>query len=725
MSEEVLNNTAVENEYGADQIQILEGLEAVRKRPGMYIGSTSSRGLHHLVYEIVDNSVDEALAGYCDTIDVCINPDNSITVIDNGRGIPTGINHKAGIPAVEVVFTVLHAGGKFGGGGYKVSGGLHGVGASVVNALSEWLEVEIYQEGKVYRQRYEKGHTCYSLKEVGTCPEDKTGTKVTFKPDPDIFKETTVYDFDILKTRLREMAFLTKGLRIILRDTRSEEDKKEDPALQKLLNRAFEDAELQKTESEDLPEDEERPAEEKDMLAAEAAEEAAKAAENETESIDVNKKQKNETSEKKERVMEFYYEGGIKEFVTYLNRSKEPLYEQVLYFEGSKNDVYVEVAFQHNDSYTESVYSFVNNINTPEGGTHLQGFRNAITKTFNDYARNSKLLKENEPNLSGEDIREGLTAIISVKIEEPQFEGQTKQKLGNSEARSAVDSIVSEQLTYFLELNPNISKTICEKSILAQRAREAARKARDLTRRKTALESMALPGKLADCSDKDPRNCEIYIVEGDSAGGSAKTARARATQAILPLRGKILNVEKARLDKIYANAEIKAMITAFGTGIHDDFDITKLRYHKIIIMTDADVDGAHISTLLLTFLYRFMPQLIKDGYVYLAQPPLYKLEKNKKVWYAYSDEELNRILEEVGRDQNNKIQRYKGLGEMDADQLWETTMDPERRILLRVNIDEETESEIDLTFTTLMGDKVEPRREFIEENAKFVKNLDI
>ena len=725
MSEEVLNNTAVENEYGADQIQILEGLEAVRKRPGMYIGSTSSRGLHHLVYEIVDNSVDEALAGYCDTIDVCINPDNSITVIDNGRGIPTGINHKAGIPAVEVVFTVLHAGGKFGGGGYKVSGGLHGVGASVVNALSEWLEVEIYQEGKVYRQRYEKGHTCYSLKEVGTCPEDKTGTKVTFKPDPDIFKETTVYDFDILKTRLREMAFLTKGLRIILRDTRSEEDKKEDPALQKLLNRAFEDAELQKTESEDLSEDEERPAEEKDMLAAEAAEEAAKDAENKTESTDVNTEQKNETSEKKERVMEFYYEGGIKEFVTYLNRSKEPLYEQVLYFEGSKNDVYVEVAFQHNDSYTESVYSFVNNINTPEGGTHLQGFRNAITKTFNDYARNSKLLKENEPNLSGEDIREGLTAIISVKIEEPQFEGQTKQKLGNSEARSAVDSIVSEQLTYFLELNPNISKTICEKSILAQRAREAARKARDLTRRKTALESMALPGKLADCSDKDPRNCEIYIVEGDSAGGSAKTARARATQAILPLRGKILNVEKARLDKIYANAEIKAMITAFGTGIHDDFDITKLRYHKIIIMTDADVDGAHISTLLLTFLYRFMPQLIKDGYVYLAQPPLYKLEKNKKVWYAYSDEELNRILEEVGRDQNNKIQRYKGLGEMDADQLWETTMDPERRILLRVNIDEETESEIDLTFTTLMGDKVEPRREFIEENARFVKNLDI
>ena len=700
MSEEVLNNTAVENEYGADQIQILEGLEAVRKRPGMYIGSTSSRGLHHLVYEIVDNSVDEALAGCCDTIDVCINPDNSITVVDNGRGIPTGINHKAGIPAVEVVFTVLHAGGKFGGGGYKVSGGLHGVGASVVNALSEWLEVEIYQEGKVYKQRYEKGHTCYSLKEIGTCPEDKTGTKVTFKPDPDIFQETTVYDYDILKTRLREMAFLTKGLHIILRDTRTEENKKDD-SLQKLLNRALEEDGFQTEETENLSQEGEISAEE----------------------ISVEKE--DEPSKKKERVMEFYYEGGIKEFVSYLNRSKEPLYEQVLYFEGSKNNVYVEVAFQHNDSYTESVYSFVNNINTPEGGTHLQGFRNAITKTFNDYARGAKLLKENEPNLSGEDIREGLTAIISVKIEEPQFEGQTKQKLGNSEARNAVDSIVSEQLTYFLELNPNVAKTICEKSILAQRAREAARKARDLTRRKTALESMALPGKLADCSDKDPKNCEIYIVEGDSAGGSAKTARSRATQAILPLRGKILNVEKARLDKIYANAEIKAMITAFGTGIHDDFDITKLRYHKIIIMTDADVDGAHISTLLLTFLYRFMPQLIKDGYVYLAQPPLYKLEKNKKVWYAYSDEELNSILEEVGRDQNNKIQRYKGLGEMDSDQLWETTMDPERRILLRVNIDEETESEIDLTFTTLMGDKVEPRREFIEENAKFVKNLDI
>ena len=701
MSEESLNNTTVENNYGADQIQILEGLEAVRKRPGMYIGSTSSRGLHHLVYEIVDNAVDEALAGYCDTIDVTINPDNSVTVIDNGRGIPVGINHKAGIAAVEVVFTILHAGGKFGGGGYKVSGGLHGVGASVVNALSDWLEVEICQGGKVYKQRYERGHACYSLKEIGTCPIEKTGTKVTFKPDATIFQETTVYDFDILKTRLREMAFLTKGLRIILRDTRTEEAIHPDASINKLLERAFEDAE--EIQNEEVSENE------SDEIKEES---------DDTEITSTEGK-------KKERVMEFYYEGGIKEFVTYLNRSKEALYENVLYFEGTKNNVYVEVAFQHNDSYTESVYSFVNNINTPEGGTHLQGFRNAITKTFNDYARNAKLLKDNEANLSGEDIREGLTAIVSVKIEEPQFEGQTKQKLGNSEARGAVDSIVSEQLTYFLEQNPTISKTICEKSILAQRAREAARKARELTRRKTALEGMALPGKLADCSDKDPKNCEIYIVEGDSAGGSAKTARSRATQAILPLRGKILNVEKARLDKIYANAEIKAMITAFGTGIHEDFDISKLRYHKIIIMTDADVDGAHISTLLLTFLYRFMPELIKQGHVYLAQPPLYKLEKNKKVWYAYSDEELNKILEEVGRDQNNKIQRYKGLGEMDAEQLWETTMDPERRILLRVNIDEETESEIDLTFTTLMGDKVEPRREFIEENAKFVKNLDI
>ena len=652
MSEENMNNTAVEHEYGADQIQILEGLEAVRKRPGMYIGTTSSRGLHHLVYEIVDNAVDEALAGFCDTIDVTINEDNSITVIDNGRGIPVGINHKAGIPAVEVVFTILHAGGKFGGGGYKVSGGLHGVGASVVNALSDWLEVKVYKDGKIYQQRYERGHVCYPLKEIGTCEKEQTGTTVTFKPDETIFTETTVYEFDVLKQRLREMAFLTKGLHIILRDLRVEED-------QKPVER------------------------------------------------------------------EFHYEGGIKEFVTYLNRSKTALYENVLYFEGKKNNVYVEVAMQHNDSYNESSFSFVNNINTPEGGTHLVGFRNALTKTFNDYARSAKLLKDSEPNLSGDDIREGLTAIVSVKIEDPQFEGQTKQKLGNSEARTAVDSIVSEQLTYYLEQNPMVAKTICEKSILAQRARDAARKARDLTRRKTALETASLPGKLADCSDKDPKNCEIYIVEGDSAGGSAKTARSRATQAILPLRGKILNVEKARLDKIYANAEIKAMITAFGTGIHNDFDISKLRYHKIILMTDADVDGAHIATLLLTFIYRFMPELIKQGHVYLAQPPLYKLEKNKNVWYAYSDEELNQILTEVGRDQNNKIQRYKGLGEMDPEQLWETTMDPERRILLRVSMNEETESEVDLTFTTLMGDKVEPRREFIEENAKFVNNLDI
>ncbi|NBJ91018.1 DNA topoisomerase (ATP-hydrolyzing) subunit B [Parablautia muri] len=640
------------NDYGADQIQILEGLEAVRKRPGMYIGSTSSRGLHHLVYEIVDNSVDEALAGYCDTITVTINEDNSVTVTDNGRGIPVGINKKAGLPAVEVVFTVLHAGGKFGGGGYKVSGGLHGVGASVVNALSDWLEVEIYADGKVYKQRYERGHVCNALEVIGECEKEKTGTKVSFKPDATIFQETTEYEFDVLKQRLREMAFLTKGLLIILIDKRVEEGK--------------------------------APIERK-----------------------------------------FHYKGGIKEFVTYLNRSKTPLYDNIMYFEGSKNNVYVEVAMQHNDSYTESSYSFVNNINTPEGGTHLVGFRNALTKTFNDYARNSKLLKESEPNLTGEDIREGLTVIVSIKVEDPQFEGQTKQKLGNSEARTAVDNIVSEQLTYFLEQNPAIAKLICEKSILAQRARDAARKARDLTRRKTALESAALPGKLADCSDKNPENCEIYIVEGDSAGGSAKTARSRATQAILPLRGKILNVEKARLDKIYGNAEIKAMITAFGTGIHEDFDISKLRYHKIIIMTDADVDGAHIATLLLTFLYRFMPELIKQGYVYLAQPPLYKLEKNKNVWYAYSDDELDKILSEVGRDQNNKIQRYKGLGEMDPEQLWDTTMDPAKRILLRVTMNEEAESEIDLTFTTLMGDKVEPRREFIEENARFVKNLDI
>ena len=639
-------------EYGADQIQILEGLEAVRKRPGMYIGSTSIRGLHHLVYEIVDNSVDEALAGVCDTISITLNEDGSATVIDNGRGIPVGINKKAGLPAVEVVFTVLHAGGKFGGGGYKVSGGLHGVGASVVNALSEWLEVEICKEGKVYKQRYERGKVMYPLKEIGTCPMEKTGTKVTFLPDKEIFDET-VFDFDTLKQRFREMAFLTKGLRIIIRDERINEN---------------------------MPEPIEK---------------------------------------------SFHYEGGIKEFVQYLNKGKTPLYDQIIYCEGEKDGVMVEVAMQHNDAYTDNTYGFVNNITTPEGGMHVEGFRKALTKTFNDYARKNRLLKDNEPNLSGEDIREGLTAIISVKISDPQFEGQTKQKLGNSEARTAVDNIVSNQLEIFLEQNPNVGKTTIEKSVLAQRAREAARKARDLTRRKSALEGMALPGKLADCSDKDPANCEIYIVEGDSAGGSAKTARDRATQAILPLRGKILNVEKARLDKIYAYAEIKAMITAFGTGIHDDFDISKLRYHKIIIMTDADVDGAHISTLLLTFLYRFMPELIKQGYVYLAQPPLYKLEKNKKVWYAYSDEELNQILTEVGRDTNNKIQRYKGLGEMDADQLWETTMDPEHRVLLRVTMNEDAASELDLTFTTLMGDQVEPRREFIEENAKYVQNLDV
>ena len=747
MSEENMNNTAVEHEYGADQIQILEGLEAVRKRPGMYIGTTSSRGLHHLVYEIVDNAVDEALAGFCDTIDVTINEDNSITVIDNGRGIPVGINHKAGIPAVEVVFTILHAGGKFGGGGYKVSGGLHGVGASVVNALSNWLEVEICQGGKVYKQRYERGHVCYALKEIGTCPMEKTGTKVTFLPDDTIFTETTVYDFDVLKRRLREMAFLTKGLRIILRDNRTEEEtfleggsvvdsaaveamstEHEKKQISELLQRAQEDA-MEAGASTEAMTSKETSASADTANDSEAFADAFATSEESTKAHTGGKIGKIHTitleNGKKQKVVEFYYEGGIKEFVAYLNKSKEPLYENILYFEGEKNNVYVEVSFQHNDSYNESVFSFVNNINTPEGGTHLQGFRNAITKTFNDYARSAKLLKDSEPNLSGEDIREGLTAIVSVKIEDPQFEGQTKQKLGNSEARGAVDNIVSEQLTYFLEQNPQIAKSICEKSILAQRAREAARKARDLTRRKTALDTMALPGKLADCSDKDPKNCEIYIVEGDSAGGSAKTARSRATQAILPLRGKILNVEKARLDKIYANAEIKAMITAFGTGIHEDFDISKLRYNKIILMTDADVDGAHISTLLLTFIYRFMPELIKQGHVFLAKPPLYKLEKNKKVWYAYSDEELDSILSEVGRDQNNKIQRYKGLGEMDAEQRWETTMDPERRILLRVNYDEETESELDLTFTTLMGDKVEPRREFIEENAQFVKNLDI
>ena len=644
MSEELQNN----QEYGADQIQILEGLEAVRKRPGMYIGSTSARGLHHLVYEIVDNAVDEALAGYCKNIEVTIEEDNSITVCDDGRGIPVGTNHKAGKSALEVVFTVLHAGGKFGGGGYKVSGGLHGVGASVVNALSTWLTVEVYHEGQIYSQSYKKGKADGAVTVIGTCDKELHGTKVHFLPDDTIFEET-VYDYDTLKQRLRETAFLTKGLRIVLKDVRKDSHHEH----------------------------------------------------------------------------EFHYAGGIKEFVSYLNRGKEPLYEDVIYCEGTRDGVYVEVAMQHNDSFNDSTFSFVNNIITPEGGTHLAGFRNALTKTFNAYARANKIIKDNESALTGDDIREGLTAIISIKIEEPQFEGQTKQKLGNSEARGAVDSVVSEKLTYFLEQNPEIAKNICEKSLLAQRAREAARKARDLTRRKTALEGTSLPGKLADCSDKDPKNCEIFIVEGDSAGGSAKTARSRATQAILPLRGKILNVEKARLDRIYSNAEIKAMITAFGTGIHEDFDISKLRYNTIIIMTDADVDGAHIATLMLTFLYRFMPELIKQGHVYLAMPPLFKLEKNKKVWYAYSDEELNKILNEVGRDQNNKIQRYKGLGEMDAEQLWETTMNPETRILKRVVMDEESSSEIDVTFTTLMGDKVEPRREFIEANAKYVQNLDI
>lgn len=638
-----------EKNYGGDQIQVLEGLEAVRKRPGMYIGSTSGRGLHHLVYEIVDNAIDEALAGFCTHIEVMINKDNSITVIDNGRGVPVDINHKKGRPAIEVVYTVLHAGGKFGGGGYKVSGGLHGVGASVVNALSEWLEVQVKRNGHIYQQRYERGKICYDLKIVGDCDIEDTGTQVTFLPDSEIFQETTVFEFDILMHRLREMAFLTKGIKITLTDLR-------------------EGLEQQKV---------------------------------------------------------FHYEGGIKEFVQYLNKSKEPLYSQIIYCEGVKDNVQVEVAFQHNDGYNEVVDSFVNNIKTPEGGTHLTGFRNSLTKTFNDYARKNKILKDSDQGISGDDIREGLTAIVSVKIEDPQFEGQTKQKLGNTVARGAVDSIVSEQLTYFLEQNPAVAKSICEKSLLAQRAREAARKARDLTRRKTALESTSLPGKLADCSDKDPKNCEIYIVEGDSAGGSAKTARSRATQAILPLRGKILNVEKARLDRILGNAEIKAMITAFGTGIHEDFDISKLRYHKIIIMTDADVDGAHIATLLLTFLYRFMPDLIREGHVYLAQPPLYKVEKNKKVWYAYNDDELNAIMTEIGRDQNNKVQRYKGLGEMDAEQLWETTMDPHKRVLLRVNMNEDDDSELDVTFSTLMGDKVEPRRDFIEANAKFVKNLDI
>lgn len=632
------------NEYGASQIQILEGLEAVRKRPGMYIGSTSSKGLHHLVYEIVDNAVDEALMGYCNKITVSIHEDNSISVLDNGRGIPVGIHPTKGIPAVEVVYTILHAGGKFGGGGYKVSGGLHGVGASVVNALSEWLKVQVHQDGKIHEQNYERGHVQHPLKVVGET--DITGTYVHFKPDAEIFEET-VYTFEILRQRLQETAFLTRGLCIELIDLREGEEKSK----------------------------------------------------------------------------EFHYEGGIKEFVTYQNRNKSAIYNEVFYCEGDSNDVHVEIAFQHNDSYVENVFTYVNNINTPEGGTHLSGFRTALTKTLNEYARNNKILKENEKNLSGEDLREGITAVISIKIGDPQFEGQTKQKLGNSEARGAVDGVFSESLTYFLEQNPRVAKMILEKSVMAARAREAARKARDLTRRKSVLESTSLPGKLADCSDKDPKNCEIYIVEGDSAGGSAKSARSRQTQAILPLRGKILNVEKARLDKILGNNEIKAMITAFGTGISEDFDIEKLRYNKIVIMTDADVDGAHIRTLLLTFFYRYMPQLIEGGHVYIAQPPLYKVERNKKTYYVYSDYQLEKLLNELGRDKSNKLQRYKGLGEMDATQLWDTTMNPEARTLLRVDMDDA--AACDEVFTTLMGDKVEPRREFIEAHAKYVKNLDI
>ena len=710
---------AAEKEYGADQIQILEGLEAVRKRPGMYIGSTSSRGLHHLVYEIVDNAVDEALAGYCSEIQVFINEDNSITVIDNGRGIPVGIQKKAGRPAVEVVFTVLHAGGKFGGGGYKVSGGLHGVGSSVVNALSEWLEVEVSRDNHIYKQRYERGKVCYDLKEIGDT--DKTGTKVVFKPDSEIF-DSTVYDYETLKVRLRETAFLTKNLKITLTDLRHPDQKIDtmsSSSAQDYDNDSEEneiDAEgiTDKSEQEAINEERKKEAE-NDLKAREILEDL-----NNSEEYSLNKKiifkPKEET---------FHYEGGIKEFVGYLNKHKTSLYDKVIYCEGTKEDVYVEVALQHNDSFNETIYSFVNNIITPEGGMHLTGFRTALTKVFNDYAKKTGIIKEKDDNLSGEDLREGLTAIISIKIADPQFEGQTKQKLGNSIARSAVDEVMSEQLVYYLEQNPDVATIIINKAMLAQKVRIAARKARDVARKTNLSDNLALPGKLADCSDKNPENCEIYIVEGDSAGGSAKTARNRATQAILPLRGKILNVEKARIDHILENKEIQAMITAFGTGIHDNFDISKLRYNKIIIMTDADVDGAHIATLLLTFFYRFMPDLIRKGHVYLAQPPLFRLEKNKKVWYAYSDEELADIIDKVGRDQNNKVQRYKGLGEMDAVQLWDTTMDPEKRLLLRVSIDEDDESEVDVTFNVLMGDKVEPRKKFIEDNAKFVKNLDV
>lgn len=720
-----------EQKYGGDQIDVLEGLEAVRKRPGMYIGSTSERGLHHLVYEIVDNSVDEALAGYCTEINVIINKDNSITVIDNGRGVPVDINHKTGRPAIELVYTELHAGGKFGGGGYKVSGGLHGVGASVVNALSDWLVVNVKRGGKVYEQKYAKGKIQTELTVIGECDPEDTGTKVMFLPDKTIFTETTVYKYDTLRRRLREMAFLTKGLKITLKDLRSEDEIK--AALDKENNTYVDIDALEHTEEADIVISQENTDEQGrevliELNSGEAASELA---------VDTAANEAEAAESDGYRYEVFHFEGGIKEFISYLNRSKKPLYDDVIYFEGTKYfevvkedekvevPLQVEVAFQHNDGYTENVECFANNINTPGGGMHLTGFKNALTKTFNDYAKKNKILKDNDASLSGEDIREGITAIISVKIENPQFEGQTKDKLGNTEARSAVDSVVTESLTLYLEQNPNIAKLICEKSLLAQRAREAARKARDLTRRKSALDGGGLPGKLADCSDRNPENCEIFLVEGDSAGGSAKSARTRATQAILPLRGKILNVEKARLDKVLENQEILTMITAFGTGIHEDFDISKLKYWKIIIMTDADVDGAHIATLLLTFFYRFMPELIKQGHVYLAQPPLYKVERNKKVRYAYDDKELDSILEELGRDQNNKIQRYKGLGEMDAEQLWETTMDPERRVLLRVNMDEDNESDVDITFSTLMGDEVEPRREFIEANAKFVKNLDI
>jgi len=640
MNEESADVSSVEGDYGAEQIQILEGLEAVRKRPGMYIGSTSERGLHHLVYEVVDNSIDEALAGYCTHVDVTIHKDNSITVVDNGRGIPVDM-HESGQPAVEVVLTVLHAGGKFGGDGYKVSGGLHGVGVSVVNALSAFMDVEVKRDGAIHAISFSRGVTKSPLKIIGQTEE--SGTKVHFLPDPEIFT-TTVYSYDTLKHRLRELAFLNQGITITMSDER--DDHKEN----------------------------------------------------------------------------FHFDGGIRSFVEHLNRKKEKINPEPIYFNGSKDDTVVEIAMQYNDSYMENIYSFVNNINTEEGGTHLAGFKIALTRAANDFARKQGVLKASDANLSGEDVREGLTCVISLKIREPQFEGQTKTKLGNSEIRGIVDSIVTEGLSEYFEENPAITKKIVEKSIMASRAREAARKARELTRRKNALEVSSLPGKLADCSIKDPEQAEIYIVEGDSAGGSAKQGRDRRFQAILPLRGKILNVEKARLDRIFANAEIRTMITAFGTGISDDFDLAKRRYGKIIIMTDADVDGAHIRTLLLTFFYRYMKPLIEHGHVYIAQPPLYLIRKGKKHWYTYSDEELSSKLNEVGRD-NATVQRYKGLGEMNPEQLWETTMDPEGRTMLRVHMEDAEEA--DELFTILMGDKVEPRRQFIEEHAGLVRNLDI